>query len=71
MIRGFLEGIPQNQVRHEIRKTIGDKDKTIANALERALHLEDVNTDEEEEQTLRIAAVSWQSNQHDFFKIKS
>ena len=57
VLRGFPEGIHHSQVRHELRKTIGEKDMNIANALAWALHLEAVIKTEEEEQTPRIAAI--------------
>ena len=52
MLRGFLEGIHQSQVRLE------DKDMTVGKALERALHLESVTRIEKEEHTPQIAAIT-------------
>ena len=57
MVQGFLHGIHHIQVRLELHKTTGDKDKNIANASERELHLEAVIRTEEEEPTPRIAAI--------------
>ena len=57
VLRGFLNGIHHSQVRLELRKTFGDKNKNIANALERELHLEAIIRIEEEYQTPRIAAI--------------
>ena len=49
VLRGFLDGIHHSQVRLELRKTTGDKNKSIANALERDLHLEAIIRIEEED----------------------
>ena len=46
-----------SQVKFEVRTTIGDKEMNIANALERALHLEALIRIEEEKQTPRIADI--------------
>ena len=54
--QGFLEGFHHSHVTLELRKTIGDKDMNIANAVERAFHLEAVIRIHEEEQMPRIAA---------------
>ena len=47
MLRGSLEGIYHSQVKIELRKTIRDKELNNANALERALQLEDLTRNEE------------------------
>ena len=52
-----LKRIHHNQVRLELRKTIGDKLMNTVKFLKRALHLEAVIKIEEEEQTPRIAAI--------------
>ena len=57
VLRGFFEGFHHSEVRFEVRKTNGDKEMNIANALERALHLEAVIRIEEEKQTPRIADI--------------
>ena len=57
VLRGFFEGVHHSQVKFEVRTTIGDKEMNIANALERALHLEAVIRIEEEKQTPRIADI--------------
>ena len=42
VLSGFLEGIEKSQVRHDLRKNLGDSDMTLDRASERALHLEAV-----------------------------
>ena len=42
ILRGYLEGIEDSQVRFDLRKKLGDADMTLVKALERALHIEAV-----------------------------
>ena len=54
VLRVFLQGIHHSLGKLELRKTFGDKDMNIANALERALHLEAVTRIDKEENTPRL-----------------
>ena len=62
ILRGFLEGIENNQVRIDLRKNLGDADITLDKALERALHIEAVTRIEEEDNEPRVSAI--QSNEN-------
>ena len=62
ILRGFLEGIENSQVRLDLRKNLGDADMTLDKALERALHIEAVTRIEEEDNEPRISAI--QSNEN-------
>ena len=57
VLRRFLEGINHSQVRLDLRKRIGDKDRKIETVLERALHIEAVTRIEKEEQKPKIAEI--------------
>ena len=57
VVRGFLEGIRNSQVRLDLRKTIGDAEMNIERILEIALHLEAVTRIEEEEKEPRVAVL--------------
>ena len=57
VLRGFLKGINHSQVRLDLRKQIGEKDKKNETVLEKALHLEAVIRIEEEEQTPKVAVI--------------
>ena len=62
ILRGFLEGIENGQVRLDLRKNLGDADMTLDKALERALHIEAVTRIEEEDNEPRFSAI--QSNEN-------
>ena len=62
ILRGFLEGIENSQVRLDLRKNLGDADMTLDKALERALHIEAVTRIEEEDNEARVSAI--QSNKN-------
>ena len=62
ILRGFLEGIENSQVRLDLRKNLGDADMTLDKALERALHIEAVTRIEEEDNEPRVSAI--QSNEN-------
>ena len=62
ILRGFLEGIENSQVRLDLRKNLGDADMTLDKALERALHNEAVTRIEEEDNEPRVSAI--QSNEN-------
>ena len=62
ILRGFLEGIENSQVRLDLRKNFGDADMTLDKALERALHIEAVTGIEEEDNEPRVSAI--QSNEN-------
>lgn len=57
ILRGFLEGIQNTQVRLDLRKSLGDEDMKVSKALEKALHLEAVTRIEEEEHAPKVSAV--------------
>ena len=57
VLRRFLEGINHSQVRLDLRKRIGDKDRKIETVLERALHTEAVTRIEKEQQTPKVAVI--------------
>lgn len=57
ILRGFLEGIHNTQVRLDLRKLLCDADMTVSRALEKALHLEAVTRIEEEEHTPKVSAL--------------
>ena len=63
VVRGFLEGIRNNQVRLDLRKTIGDAEVNIERILEMALHLEAVTRIEEEEKEPRVAVLQPDNNE--------
>ena len=60
--RGFLEGIENSQMQHDLRKNLGDADRTLDKVLERALHIEAVTRIEEEDNEPRVSAI--QSNEN-------
>ena len=62
ILRGFLEGIENSQVRLDLRKNLGDADMTLDKALERALYIEAVTRIEEEDNEPRVSAI--QSNEN-------
>ena len=62
ILRGFLEGIENSQVRLDLRKNLVDADLTSDKALERALHIEAVTRIEEEHNEPRFSAI--QSNEN-------
>ena len=62
ILRGFLEGIENSQVRLDLRKNLGDAGMNLDKVLERALHIEAVTTIEEEDNQPRISAI--QSNEN-------
>ena len=62
ILRRFLEGIENSQVRLDLRKNLGDADMTLDKALERALHIEAVTRIEEEYNEPRVSAI--QSNEN-------
>ena len=62
ILRGFLEGIENSQVRLDLRKNLGDADMTLERALERALHIEAITRIEEEDNERRVSAI--QSNEN-------
>ena len=62
ILRGFLEGIENSQVRLDLRKNLVDADMTSDKALERALHIEAVTRIEEENNEPRVSAI--QSNEN-------
>ena len=62
ILRGFLEGIENSQVRLDLRKNLGDAVMTLEKALERALHIEAVTRIEEEDNKPRVSAI--QSNKN-------
>ena len=62
ILRGFLEGIENSQVRLDLRKNLGDTDMTLDKTLERALHIEAVTRIEEEDNEPRVSAI--QSNEN-------
>ena len=62
ILRGFLEGIENSQVRLDLRKFLGDADMTLDKALERARHIEAVTRIEEEDNEPRLSAI--QSNEN-------
>ena len=55
ILRGFLEGKENSQVRIDLRKSLGDADMTLDKALERALHIEAVTRIEEEYNEPRVS----------------
>ena len=61
ILRGFLEGIENSQVRLDLRKNLGDADMTLDKALERALHIEAVTRIEDDNEP-RVSAI--QSNEN-------
>ena len=63
VVRGFLEGIRDSQVRLDLRKTIGDAEMNIEHILEMALHLEAVTRIEEEEKEPRVAVLQPDNNE--------
>ena len=63
VVRGFLEGIRNSQVRLDLRKTIGDAEMNIERILEMALHLEAVTRIEEEEKVPRVAVLQPDNNE--------
>ena len=63
VVRGFLEGIRNSQVRLDLRKTIGDAEMNIERILEMALHLEAVTRIEEEEKEPRVALLQPDNNE--------
>ena len=62
ILRGFLEGIENSQVRLDLRKNLGDADMTLDKAFERALHIEAVTRIQEEDNERRVSAI--QSNEN-------
>ena len=62
ILRGFLEGIENSQVRLDLRKKLGDADMTLDKALERTLQIEAVTRIEEEDNEPRVSAI--QSNEN-------
>ena len=62
ILRGFLEGIENSQVRLYLRKNLGDADMTLDRALERALHIEAVTRIEEEDKEPRVSATQLKKN---------
>ena len=56
ILRGFLEGIENSRVRLELRKNLGDADMTLEKALERALFIEAVTRNEEENIEPRLSS---------------
>ena len=63
VVRGFLEGIRNSQVRLDLRKTMGDAEMNIERILEMALHLEAVTRIEEEEKEPRVAVLQPDNNE--------
>ena len=57
VVRGFLEGINNTQVRLDLRKTLQDDEMEIQTVLEKALHLEAVTRIEEEEKEYRVSSI--------------
>ena len=57
VVRGFLEGFRNSQVRLDLRKTFGDAEMNIERILEIALHLEAVTRSEEEERDHRVGVL--------------
>ena len=57
ILRGFLEGIENRQVRLDLRKNLGDEGMTLDRALERAQHIEAVTRIEEEDNEPRVSAI--------------
>ena len=62
ILRGFLEGVENSQVRLDLRKNLGDAEMNLDKALERALHIEAVTRIEEEDNEPRVSAI--QSNEN-------
>ena len=57
VVRGFLEGIHNRQVRLDLRKSLVDAELTIERVLEKALHLEAVTRIEEKEKEPRVTVL--------------
>ena len=57
VVRGFLEGIHNSQVRLDLRKSLVDAELTIERVLEKELLLEAVTRIEEEEKEPRVAVL--------------
>ena len=62
ILRGFLEGIENSQVRLDLRQNLGDVYMTLDKALERALHIEAVTRIQEQDIEPRVFAI--QSNEN-------
>ena len=62
ILRGFLEGIENSQVRFDLRKNLDDADMTLNRALERALHIEAVTRTEEKDNEPPVFAIQSKEN---------
>ena len=69
ILRGFLEGIENSQVRFDPRNNLGDADMTLDKALERTLHIEAVTRIKEEDNEPRVSAIQLNENKQLFNSI--
>ena len=57
ILRGFIEGIENSQLRIDLRIKLGEADVTLNRALESPLHIEAVTRIEDEDNELRVSAI--------------